>query len=353
MAGESKSIGIRDVAKAAGVSTTTVSHALNDKGRMPDATRERVRRIAEELNYRPNVSARHLTGARTGVLGVTIVDAPGAESLFGTDYAYYTSLISSASAAAMERGYALVLTPYSRGLGPRSGIATDGAIVVDPVDGDPILSELIDAGIPVVTCGRGLGQKVMPPWVDNDHRSGIVKLLDEMNSSGAERITLLTSPLGISYTVDIEWSYRQWCAEHGVEPRIEVAANLMDESSGYEVVKRILEGDPRPDGIYAITDRLAYGAVLACRSAGLDVPGDVIVGMVETGNGAPQPTSAPMPALNLAPERIGIEAANLLADLVEGVEREVTGIVVETRISSVGPVSADKWVAELVDEPGS
>ena len=64
------SVGIKDVAREAGVSITTVSHALNGKGRIPEDTRRRVRGIAERLGYQPNAIARSLAGGRTGVIAI-------------------------------------------------------------------------------------------------------------------------------------------------------------------------------------------------------------------------------------------------------------------------------------------
>ena len=64
------SVGIKDVAREAGVSITTVSHALNGKGRIPENTRRRVRGIAERLGYEPNAIARSLAGGRTGVIAI-------------------------------------------------------------------------------------------------------------------------------------------------------------------------------------------------------------------------------------------------------------------------------------------
>ena len=70
-------IGIKDVAEAAGVSVTTVSHALNGKGRLPVETRERVQRVARDLGYRPSSTARNLVGGRTGLIGLTVSQAQG------------------------------------------------------------------------------------------------------------------------------------------------------------------------------------------------------------------------------------------------------------------------------------
>src|SRR6185295_14136328 len=64
--------GIRDVAAAAGVSITTVSDALNGKGRLPDETRSRVREVADRLGYRPSAAARTLRTGRSGLIGLTV-----------------------------------------------------------------------------------------------------------------------------------------------------------------------------------------------------------------------------------------------------------------------------------------
>lgn len=64
--------GIRDVAAAAGVSITTVSDALNGKGRLPDATRRHVREVADRLGYRPSAAARTLRTGKSGLIGLTV-----------------------------------------------------------------------------------------------------------------------------------------------------------------------------------------------------------------------------------------------------------------------------------------
>jgi DNA-binding LacI/PurR family transcriptional regulator len=80
-------VGIKDVAKVAGVSITTVSHALSGKGRLPDRTRERVRAIAAELGYTPHPIARSLARGRTGLLA-TVVSVPGNAPLAFTEIDY-------------------------------------------------------------------------------------------------------------------------------------------------------------------------------------------------------------------------------------------------------------------------
>jgi DNA-binding LacI/PurR family transcriptional regulator len=145
-------VGIKQVAEAAGVSITTVSHALNGKGRLPDATRERVRQVAERLGYRPNATARNLAGGRTGLIGLAVSQT--LEGRFAvSDFAYYSQLMSTATATAMDRGYALVLASGTEPSAWRN-IGLDGVIVVDPVRADPLVRELRSQRIPIVTTGR-------------------------------------------------------------------------------------------------------------------------------------------------------------------------------------------------------
>src|SRR4051794_13333482 len=168
---------IKDVARTAGVSVTTVSHALNGKGRISAKTRKRVQRAADSLGYRPNNTARNLVGGRTGLFGLTLSQASGLPISLG-DFAYFAQLMMGATAASLDHGYALMLTPASEQLA--EGGAIDGAIVVDPVAGDPLMPALQEAGIPVVTTGRVLDQPGFDYWVDNDHVSGVRSVLDHV-----------------------------------------------------------------------------------------------------------------------------------------------------------------------------
>src|SRR5690606_9590863 len=80
--------GIRDVAAAAGVAITTVSDALNGKGRLPDTTRRPVRTVADRLGYRPSAAARTLRTGKSGLIGLTVTTY-GEEPFTFTEFAYF------------------------------------------------------------------------------------------------------------------------------------------------------------------------------------------------------------------------------------------------------------------------
>jgi DNA-binding LacI/PurR family transcriptional regulator len=314
-------IGIKDVAAAAGVSITTVSHALNGKGRLPAETRHRVREVADQLGYRPNVNARNLAGGRTGLIALAVSQEPELAFQLG-DFDYFASLIRYATMAALDRGYALAaLPPVADNEETFRRIPVDGAIVVDPVHGDPSLAYLRGQGTPILTTGRavdGPEGAADDYWIDNEHLEGIRAVLDHLAEAGARRIAMMLPQYPASYVVDMHRGYSKWCAEQGAEERIVMAGDL-SEAAGFEAAAVLLDGPNPPDAIYASLDRLAIGVLMAAETRGITVPQRLRIACC-TDSYAARHASTPLTSLALNPERIGEEAANMLIDMVEGIE---------------------------------
>jgi DNA-binding LacI/PurR family transcriptional regulator len=325
-----KRVDIREVARVAGVSVTTVSHALNGKGRLPEETRRHVQSVADHLGYRPSATARNLVGGKTGLLGL-VVSQPTRGSFAVSDFAYFTEIMAAATAAAMARGYALVLAPPDWGLGEGGPVAVDGAIVIDPLRRDPLVREFARAGTPVVTTGRALDSAGDGAWIDNDHVGATRRVLDHLAKRGAQRIGLLTNPTRISYTVDVEDAYRAWCEERRLEPMIEYARADLTERAGFAAASEMLRLAEPPDAIHATYDRLAYGVVLAAGALGIRIPDDLLLAMTATNSGAP-PQHPTITSLDLHPAEIGRLAAELLVDLIEERQPPERQLVVPTRL---------------------
>ncbi len=322
-------VGIKQVAEEAGVSITTVSHALNDKGRLPEATRERVREVATRLGYRPNATARNLAGGRTGLIGLAVSQSP--EGTFAvSDFAYYAQLMSAATAAAIDHGYALVLTS---GVDSRAwrNVGLDGAIVVDPVRSDPLCRELRAHAVALVTAGRVPHEQKAGPWIDNDHVAGTCSILDHLAARGARRIALLASPPVTSYADDTLAGYERWCAAHGQEPVVAKARDDLTEGSGFEATVRLLRRRRPPDAIYATLDRLALGALLAAQSQGLAVPRELLVAGC-TDSEAGKLARPSLTALALNPEEIGRRAVKMVIEMIEGTTPKPENVIVPTRV---------------------
>jgi DNA-binding LacI/PurR family transcriptional regulator len=311
-----KRVTIRDVAAVAGVSVTTVSHALNGKGRIESETIKRIRGAAERLGYQPSAAARNLRGGRTGrVAVINSQSSPYRESL--GDLHHFVRLLVGASEHAVGQGYTTVLTlsPLVEG---QSRFPVDGVILVDPVSDEPLLAALHLIGIPVVTTGRDPnGHDTEENWVDNDLREATRRMLDHLSEQGARRVGLVASSPMFSYSQDALAAYREWAAEHGVPALISEVEGALSESGGFIAVQALLDQPQPPDAIHCVTDRYAIGVLLAAESRGLRVPEDLLIS-AGTDSDAARTNVPSITALDLNPETIGRNASELLISLIEG-----------------------------------
>lgn len=305
----SRRVSIRDIAAAAGVSVTTVSHALNGKGRVLPDTRARVLMLAEELGYTANPHAQRLATGRHMTIAVQI-SGVGRKALV-TDSAYFVDVLNSVSASALDHGYTAVLAAPDMRPRDIESFAVDGAIVIDPTGTEPLLTALTARGAPVVTTGRVLREDIALGSVDNDLRKAAVRVLDHFLEAGYAHPAILTGPLTRSYAADTLAAYETWTAERGIEPISMVARAGMSAASAIRAAEELLSHDPRPDSVYAMLDVLALATLHVARQRGLSVPGELgIAGAVDS-DGL-RWADPPLTALNLHPARIGRAAVELL-----------------------------------------
>jgi DNA-binding LacI/PurR family transcriptional regulator len=333
-----RTVGIKAVAEAAGVSITTVSHALNGKGRLSAETRRHVRDVADRLGYQPNVTARALAGGRTGMLAMLVSGAADFALKVG-DFDYFLQLMNGAASCALQRSFSLTMLQTDENLEVLTGLPLDGAIVIDPIAADPIVERLSTLGLPVVTTGRIVDGPDDACWVDNDHVAGTRSVLEHLVDAGARRVALLTAPPLASYAFDAERAYIDWCAERGQPPLIAEVRGSVSEGSAYRSALELLESDDPPDGIYATLDRLALGALLAANSCGVAVPAALRIAGC-TDSDASRSAQPALTALSLHPDRLGREAVDLLLALVEDGEPTARQRVVPTTVIPRASTSA-------------
>ncbi|MER7045345.1 LacI family DNA-binding transcriptional regulator [Streptomyces jumonjinensis] len=311
-----RTVGIKDVARAAGLSITTVSHALNGKGKVSARTRERVRALADELGYRPNPAAQVLLTGRTGVVGLA-AGHQSAEAWERTYRPYYASLTAGAMVEAVDRDYALVVVPSRPGTDLWTRIPMDGLIVVDPVPGDPVISEARRRGLAVVTDGRPLDPAhASIPYVHSDMENGVRLVMDHLHERGARRTALLTGPEPDSYTLDSEAAYSRWCDRRSLPAAVE---RVQHGEPALDAARRLLSGPGRPEAVHALNETYGEALTAAAAELGLDIPGDLLV----TSMGDGEPSSRPaLTLLTLSPRKTGALCAGMLIDLLNGLAPE-------------------------------
>jgi DNA-binding LacI/PurR family transcriptional regulator len=310
-----KNVNIKDVARLAGVSPTTVSHALGGGRPVSAATRRRVRDAAERLGYRPHPGARSLKASGTGVLALCAVNVTSPEvSYAGLEY--YFKLIKGVTEGTYGSGLALVVVPESESGVYWDRLLLDGAIVADPVVADPDMRALRARHVPCVTIGRDPDAPDEGYWVDGDAEAATRLFLDHLVAQGAGDIAAVTWMTSDYWTQASVRAYHAWCDEHGCRPRLEVVPEDT-EAALRESASRLLAPGSRPDAVLGLYELPAIAVLLRAAELGIDVPGDIMVAAPsDFGLGAT--SMPPMTTLDYHAEEHGREAARMLVQLVRG-----------------------------------
>ena len=310
-----KNVNIKDVARLAGVSPTTVSHALGGGRPVSAATQARVRDAAERLGYRPHPGARSLKASGTGVLALCAVNVTSPGVSFA-DLEYYFKLIRGVTEGTYGSEFALVVVPESESGVYWDRLLLDGAIIADPVAADPNLRALRARHVPCVTIGRDPDAPDEGYWVDGDAEAATRLFLDHLAARGARDIAAVTWMTSDYWTQTGIRTYHAWCEEHGRRSRLEIVPGD-HEAALRETASRLLAPGTRPDAVCGLYELPAIAVLRRAAELGIDVPGEIMIAAPsDFGLGAT--SSPPMTTLDYHPEEHGREAARLLVQLVRG-----------------------------------
>jgi len=269
---------MHDIARAAGVSQSTVSRVLNAASSsipISDETRERVLASARRLGYSPNPLARGLRGAPTMLLGVIVRDI--------TD-PFFAGPIEPISIEAARRGYNVVLG-HAHGRADeaivlRSALETrhvDAIIVLgDMTDQPRLIDDLVNCRVPVVALWQGTTLRGLP-MVNVDNATGVALAMEHLVGLGHRRIAFVSGrPLG-----DIEErraAYESRMQAAGLEiPDGFVRHVSNDPAGGKQALVDLMALGTRPTAVVCSTDQLAIGVLFGAASLGVRVPGDLSV----------------------------------------------------------------------------
>ncbi|MFD6467609.1 LacI family DNA-binding transcriptional regulator [Streptomyces goshikiensis] len=323
-----------DVARAAGVSKSTVSDALQGSGRVAESTRDRVREVAEQLAYRPNSAARRLRRSSTGAIGLHLPQT-------ATRLDYYMNLAFGAVQRAQEDGLDVVLlaAPAGAASGPLAS-RVDGLLVIDPEVGDSAVPGLLDAGVPVVTGERYLGPSPTPTGaVVCDNAASLTALLDHVQGRGARRPALLAPEGASAWAEALRGTAAAWGGSHGSQVALRTVPFAATPADAEAATRRLLASDPAIDAVICAPDGAAPGVLRAAAALGRTVGADLLVASCVDGV-ANRGASPPVTAVDLRPAAYGRACAELLCDILaartppDTVRRHAWAL--ETRPSTTG-----------------
>lgn len=315
---------IKDVARCAGVSPTTVSYVLNKTRFVSPETEARIRQAIKELNYQPNHVARSLRAKCTMTVGMLVSDIANP---------FYADIVRGAQDVLSDKHYSLILGNTDET--PGRELATlqvliqkkvDGLIVVATGANIELLHEVSHTGVSIVLVDRQLPGN----WLDTvlvDDERGAYEAVRHLLQLGHRRIGAIVGRIGISTTDNRRRGYEAALHDFGVavDPTL-IQIGHSTIQGGITAARILLDYDPRPTAIFAANNLMTVGALLAIKEQGLCCPKDVaVVGfddMVWLSAFTPGLTTVAQPSYEL-----GKRAAELLLDRLTGHQPESPRIV--------------------------
>ncbi|MEV6344479.1 LacI family DNA-binding transcriptional regulator [Actinoplanes sp. NPDC051851] len=266
------------VARRAGVSRATVSRVVNGSTTVAAGIRDAVNRAVEELGYVPNQAARSLVTQRTDSIALIL---PETTNRVFSDDLFFPAIIRGVGAELETADKQLVLMMAGSEAGhhrvERYAVAghVDGVMFASIHGADPLPGALARRGIPVICSGRPMTAEPPVPYVDVDHAGGVAAAVRHLIATGRSRIATIAGPPDMVAGIERLAGYRDALAEAGL-PTL-VAAGDFTRESGIAAMRSLLASDPSLDAVFAASDLMAHGALLALREAGRHVPSDVAV----------------------------------------------------------------------------
>lgn len=279
---------LKDVAQLAGVSTATVSRALNMPGQLDPDTLARVREAIKKLRYVPHGAARALRSQRSRMIGAVVPSF---------DYALYARTTSALQATLDAHGYALVLAAHHYDL--ETELRVTGQLIEHGVeafafvgiDHHPDLYALLGEFKRPYVLTWGVDASNAHPSIGFDNRAATFAMASHLIGLGHRDIGLISAPHdGNDRARERSAGVREALAAHGLSLRDEwIQFGTISLPSAGDAMRRILACPERPTAVIATNDVFAVGAMVACREAGVRIPEDIsITGVDNTDLGATQ-----------------------------------------------------------------
>ncbi|MEJ6951113.1 LacI family DNA-binding transcriptional regulator [Natronospora cellulosivora (SeqCode)] len=317
---------IKDIAKIAGVSITTVSKVINNYPDIGDETRKKVLDIMKEANYKPNAIARSLSTNKSNSIGVFV----HYNQSRGLHHVFFHEILFALETKLGKKGYDFIYFSDLKWKRTCNYLAkcknrhVDGAIVMG-VSVDDSLDELLETDIPVVFLDLDITGK-NATYISSNNIGGARIATRYLYQLGHRDIAMIT---GIMHTCPAEDRYLGFEKEmNDLNLDINekwILNTFFNEEGGYKSMEKILDMNDKPTAIFCQSDMIAIGAIKAIQNAGYSVPEDFsIIGFdgLEIG-------SYMTPALTTIKQdtyTMGDKAADLLLTMINKPEKKVSHV---------------------------
>ncbi|HSN11420.1 MAG TPA: LacI family DNA-binding transcriptional regulator [Propionibacteriaceae bacterium] len=336
---------ISDVARAAGVSVSTVSYAISGSRPIKPETRERIQAAMRELGFQPNAMARSLASRRSRVIALVYPQIAGIGGTAG-------EFVQAVADRAREEGYQLVLWPFRadqareiRNLARQS--MADGVLLMEVCLDDERIDVLERAEVPYAMIGR-TRDVTDRPSVDIDFDLTMSTAISHLVGLGHRHIAFVNHSAeqieaGYGPAVRAAEAYERHMASHGLVP----LARACDDSpvTGRAVTAELLAADPALTAVVTMNELATFGVYAELASRGLSIPGDVSVLGVVTSPGVGTLSYPPLTTMHSPGAELGRLAVDCLLSRLDPARSPVPNQLIPCVLEpgmSIGPARTDQ-----------
>lgn len=273
-----EAVTIKDIAKALGLSTSTVSRALRDSYEISPETKKLVLEYAEKINYSPNPIALSLKERRSRSIGVIVCEIANP---------FFSQVINGIESIAYQNGYNVIIAQSRESFNREvmnlqylTSRSIDGLIISVSTETSDFsnFQQLHEKGLPIVFFDR-IVDEIKTHKVIVDNFKGAHDATTHLIQNGYERIGVIANSEVLSITKERLGGYRAALTENGIEIKDELLTHcehggmLLDEVA--DAVNELLKLDPRPDAIFTTSDKLTTGCLRMLKTKRISVPDEI------------------------------------------------------------------------------
>lgn len=266
-----KKINIEEVAKSAGVSTTTVSRVINGVATVSEGNKQMVIEAIKKLKYHPNPSAQRLASGKTNTIGLVI---PRFEGIF---HSYYALQVIKGIGIAAERARCDLLLHITDGKTRPAASAVDGLVFVDIYGCEELLDEALDEGVPTVVLNHYMNDLPVH-CVAIDNRSGAERVVDYLVRLGHKEIATITGDLKTQAGLDRLDGFVKALKDRQLPAREEyIKFGDFGLPSARIATEALLAMKDRPTAIFVASDEMAQEVVNVAMAKSVRVPEELSI----------------------------------------------------------------------------
>ncbi|MGZ4160437.1 MAG: LacI family DNA-binding transcriptional regulator [Neobacillus sp.] len=329
---------IKDIAKLANVSHTTVSRALNDSPLIKPGTKKKILEIASQLNYSPNFNAKSLVLQKSHTIGLFFTSITN-----GTSSSFFADTVKGVNSAINE-DYNL----FVRGIDDYHDFSSihgkrfDGIILMSQSEADnAFIYHVLNQKIPMVVLNREVNDKSLISILSND-REGSCQAVNYLIKKGHRDIAIIEGIKGFKSSMERREGYLKALIDHNIPIRNEyIVQGNYDMQSGHKAMEKLLSLNNLPTAVFCSNDDMAIGALNTAFAKGLNVPNDIsVIGFDDIASA--RYTNPSLTTVKRPIEKISKLGAEKILKVVENKETIGEKIFVETELIHRKSVSTRK-----------